>query len=68
MSAEQAVAVLGNPAWRGPCGARFGYGQATNCSTELGYRAALAPLNPVYRVVQIDSRNRVISSDFIGSP
>jgi hypothetical protein len=68
MSAGEAAAILGEPSWRGRCGARFPYGQAANCASELGYRAAFAPLNPLYWVVQLDASGRVIRSDWIASP
>jgi len=68
MSVAQAKAILGEPSWQERCGKTFPYGYAANCTAELGYRAAFAPFNPLYWVVQIDSRNRVIASDWIGSP
>ncbi len=68
MTAESAVAILGTPSWRDHCGAKFAYGWAKDCVTELGYRSAFAPLLPGYLVVQVDGRNRVISVDIITSP
>lgn len=68
MSAEQAKAVLGKPSWEGPCASKFPYGLAATCRTELGYRAAFASVNPLYWVVQLDNRNRVVAVDWIGSP
>jgi len=68
MSAAQAKAILGEPSWQEQCGARFPYGMAPTCAEELGYRAAFAPLNPLYWVVQLDSQGRVIAADWIASP
>jgi hypothetical protein len=67
MSESQAKAILGRPSWQEACGATFGV-HSDDCASELVYRAAFAPLNPTYWVVEIDSRGRVISSDWIVSP
>jgi hypothetical protein len=68
MTQAQAKAILGDPSWSGRCGAEFPYGYAKDCAAEFGYRSAYAPLNPLYWVVQIDARNRVIEADWIASP
>ena len=68
MSVAQAKQVLGEPSWQGRCGEWFPYGWEGNCSTELGYRSAFAPVLPAYLVVQLDVHGRVISVDTIQSP
>ena len=68
MSAAQAAEILGKPSWRGECGAKFPYGWAQSCASELGYSSAFAPLLPAYLVVQLDNRSRVVSVDTISSP
>ena len=68
MTAEEALGVLGNPAWRGECGAKFPYGWRKDCAAELGYSSTFAPLLPSYVVVQLDGRARVIAADTIISP
>jgi len=67
MSVTQATTILGQPSSKEACGHEFG-GPPRTCSVELVYRAALAPLNPLYWVVEIDSENRVISADWMASP
>lgn len=68
MTVRQAEAVLGKPSWQDRCGTKFPYGHDKGCLIELGYRSAFAPLNPLYWVVEVDARQRVISSDWIASP
>lgn len=68
MSVTQAKQVLGEPSWHGLCGERFPYGWEKDCSAELGYRSAFAPVLPAYLVVQLDVQGRVISVDVIQSP
>lgn len=64
----QAIAALGDPSWEGPCNSRAITPLKQGCASELGYRSWLAPLKPVYRLVQLDRRERVISSDLVVSP
>lgn len=67
-SKAEAIAAFGTPSWEGKCGRYALSTPAAGCVSELGYRSWLAPLKPVYRIVQLDDRERVISSDFIVSP
>ena len=65
MTADEALAILGNPSWRGKCGARMG---STDCASELGYSSSFAPILPSYVIVRLDHRGRVIGVDPITSP
>lgn len=65
MTAKEAEAILGEPSWRGTCGARMG---STDCVSELGYSSSFAPLLPVYLIVRLDQRGRVIAVDTLTSP
>lgn len=65
MTAKEAVAILGEPSWRGTCGAKMG---STECVSELGYSSSFAPLLPSYLIVRLDHRGRVIAVDTITSP
>lgn len=67
-SKAQAIAALGTPSWEGRCGSYGITPLRAGCASELGYRSWLAPLKPVYRIVQLDNRDRVISSDLVVSP
>lgn len=61
-SKAEAIRILGKPSWDGRCGS---YGVSTpgpGCVRELGYRSWLAPLKPLYWIVELDGRDRVISS------
>lgn len=68
MTIGQAEAILGKPSWQDRCGAKFPYGHDKSCVTQLGYPSAFVPLNPLFWVVEVDARPRVISSDWIASP
>jgi hypothetical protein len=65
-SRSEAIRILGKPSWDGKCG-RVSYPR-TGCVHELGYRSWLAPVKPVYWIVQLDNRDRVISSESAPSP
>lgn len=65
MTAKEAEAILGDPSWRGTCGARMG---STDCVSELGYSSSFAPLKPVYLIVRLDRGGRVIAVDTLTSP
>jgi hypothetical protein len=69
MSVDAAQHILGKPSWQGQCD---GYdhvgGYSPNCASKLLYRSAFAPLKPVYWVVELDRRGRVISSALEASP
>ena len=57
---EQVEAVLGAPDWEGPCVGYLAYLPRADCSTELGYSSAFAPVRPVYWVVQLDRSGKAI--------
>jgi hypothetical protein len=63
MDRHGVVAVLGNPDWEGPCTGYVGYLPRAGCAQELGYSSALAPLRPVYYMVQLDGSGRVIEAE-----
>jgi hypothetical protein len=67
-SKAEAIAALGTPSWEGKCDSKAITPLKAGCASELGYSSWLAPLKPVYRVVQLDNHGRVISSDFVASP
>ncbi|HEX8481023.1 MAG TPA: hypothetical protein VF650_03885 [Allosphingosinicella sp.] len=56
-------AVLGGPAWEGPCTGYVGYLPRADCALELGYSSAFAPIRPAYYMVQLDRRGRVIEAE-----
>jgi hypothetical protein len=55
--------VLGPPDWEGGCAGRVPYPPRAECSSELGYASAFAPLRPVYYLVQLDRDGRVIEAE-----
>jgi hypothetical protein len=63
MDRKAAEAVLGAPDWEGACAGRVDYLPRADCSTELGYASAFAPLRPVYHVVQLDRGGKVIEAE-----
>lgn len=67
-SKAEAIHILGKPSWDGKCGSYGVSSPSTVCVHELGYRSWLAPLKPLYWIVELDARDRVISSDFEASP
>ena len=67
-SKAQAIGALGTPSWEGKCNSYGVTPLRAGCVSELGYSSWLAPLKPVYRIVQLDGQARVISSDFVVSP
>lgn len=68
MSADQVIGIMGNPFWEGRCGAKMPTGLPKQCARELGYRAALAPLDPTYYLVWFDSTGHVVETAPIHSP
>src|SRR4051794_6011952 len=68
MSVPQVEQILGAPSWQDRCEAKFPYGSEKSCVGELGSRCASAPFPPIYVVVQLDPRGRVIRIDTINSP
>ncbi|HYI40859.1 MAG TPA: hypothetical protein VE053_11130 [Allosphingosinicella sp.] len=63
MDRKSVEAVLGRPRWAGSCAGRVDYLPRADCSTELGYSSAFAPLRPVYYIVQLDRNERVIEAE-----
>lgn len=60
-------ALLGGPDWAGACTGYGGYLPRANCASELGYASALAPVRPVYYMVQLDRSGRVIEAEPVRS-
>ncbi|MGZ8286927.1 MAG: hypothetical protein ACXW27_13655 [Allosphingosinicella sp.] len=63
MDREAAEAIMGAPDWDGGCAGRVRYLPRADCSSELGYASAFAPLRPVYHVVQLDRSGKVIEAE-----
>ncbi|HEX9948185.1 MAG TPA: hypothetical protein VGA98_11650 [Allosphingosinicella sp.] len=63
MHREAVEAVLGSPRWKGACAGYVRYLPRANCSSELGYASAFAPVRPDYYVIQLDSRGRMIEAE-----
>jgi hypothetical protein len=55
-------AALGAPDWEGTCTSYVTYLPRAECSSELGYSSAFAPLRPVHYVVQLDRNGKVIEA------
>jgi hypothetical protein len=53
-------AALGAPDWEGPCTSHVAYLPRAQCSSELGYSSAFAPIGALNYVVQLDRNGRVI--------
>jgi hypothetical protein len=62
MDRKAVEAVLGAPDWEGPCTSYVAYPPRAECSSELGYSSAFAPLRPVHYVVQLDRNGKVIEA------
>ncbi|HEX8125812.1 MAG TPA: hypothetical protein VF548_09545 [Allosphingosinicella sp.] len=60
-------AVLGTPDWQGPCLGYLTYLPRADCTIELGYSSAFAPLRPVHWVVQLDRSGKVIETQPVRS-
>ena len=58
MSRAQALAVMGTPSWESACGRIAA--PVVGCASEIGYSTWLAPLLPVYWVIQLNRDDRVI--------
>ena len=63
MDRKGVEAALGRPDWEGSCTGYVGYLPRGDCATELGYSSALAPLRPVYHMIQLDRSGRVIEAE-----
>ena len=59
---------LGPPDWEGGCAGYVPYPPRADCSSELGYASAFAPLRPVYYLIQLDRSGKVIEAEPISSP
>jgi len=69
MSYEQVVALVGQPRWRGRCGADYVFVQARpGGGSCLEYASAFAPLNPWYPVVFLNAGGRVEGKYEFASP
>jgi len=67
MDRESAEAILGTPDWEGGCAGFVRYLPRADCSSELGYASAFAPLRPVYHIVQLDRGGKVIEAEPVQS-
>ncbi len=63
MDRAAAEAILGAPDWEGGCAGQVDYLPRADCSSELGYSSAFAPLRPVHHVVQLDRNGKVIEAE-----
>ncbi|HEY0130439.1 MAG TPA: hypothetical protein VGB57_03470 [Allosphingosinicella sp.] len=63
MDRKAAEAILGAPDWEGGCAGSVDYLPRSDCSVELGYASAFAPLRPVYYIVQLDRSGKVIEAE-----
>jgi hypothetical protein len=63
MDRTSAEAVLGAPDWEGGCAGYVRYLPRADCSSELGYASAFAPLRPLYYLVQLDRSGKVIEAE-----
>lgn len=68
ISADQVVQIMGRPAWDGRCGAKIPTGLPSDCAREMGYAAALAPIDPSYYLVWFGKDGRVVKAAPILSP
>lgn len=60
-------AILGAPGWEGACADYVDYLPRADCSSELGYSSAFAPLRPDYYVVQLDRSGKAIEAEPVRS-
>ena len=69
MSKPEVIGFLGAPKFEEPCGTHFGvpYGVA-DCSGELIYGSAAAPVIPVYWTIFFDRNDRVTGKYLYQSP
>jgi hypothetical protein len=63
MDRNSVEAVLGAPRWEGACAGRLRYLARADCSSELGYSSAFAPLRADYYIVQLDRNSKVIEAE-----
>jgi hypothetical protein len=55
-------AILGGPDWDGPCAAHVDYLPRADCSRELGWSSAFAPVRPLHYIVQLDRSGKVVEA------
>jgi hypothetical protein len=67
MERSAVQALLGTPGWEGGCAGSVRYLPRAECSSELGYSSAFAPLRPVHYVVQLDRSGKVIEAEPVRS-
>jgi hypothetical protein len=67
MDRKAVEAVLGAPGWEGACTSYVGYLPRADCTRELGYPSAFAPLRPLYYMVQLDRNGKVIEAEPVRS-
>ncbi|MEO7177751.1 MAG: hypothetical protein ABIW83_02810 [Allosphingosinicella sp.] len=68
MDRKSAEAVLGRPDWEGGCASYVAYLPRADCSSELGYSSAFAPIRPAYYILQLNRNGKVIEAEPIFSP
>lgn len=63
MDRKAVEALLGAPDWEGGCAGYVRYPPRADCSSELGFSSAFAPLRPVHYIVQLDRSGKVIEAE-----
>ncbi|HYW15055.1 MAG TPA: hypothetical protein VE891_02735 [Allosphingosinicella sp.] len=63
MDSRAVPGLLGTPRWEGACAGRVRYLPREDCSRELGYSSAFAPIRPVHYIVQVDRSGKVIEAE-----
>lgn len=63
MDRKAVEVLLGAPGWEGACAGYVRYPPRADCSSELGYSSAFAPLRPVHHIVQLDRSGKVIEAE-----
>lgn len=63
MDRKGVEALLGGPDWEGGCAGYVSYLPRGDCSSELGYSSAFAPIRPVHYIVQLDRNGKVIEAE-----
>lgn len=67
MDRKSVETVLGAPDWEGGCADYVRYLPRADCSSELGYASAFAPLRPAYYIVQLNRNGRAIEAEPVRS-
>ncbi|HEX8526836.1 hypothetical protein [Allosphingosinicella sp.] len=67
MDRKGVEALLGAPGWEGACAGSVRYLPRAQCTRELGYSSAFAPLRPVHYIVQLDRSGKVIEAEPVRS-